>query len=61
MTVETQRRSQVPGASANLVLLSLARSEGLIYPGRAQERYQGGTEFLPQKGREVRVGVDLLW
>lgn len=60
MAVETQRCGQVPGASTDLVLLSLARGEGLVYAGRTEEGYQGGAELLPEEGREVRVGVDLL-
>jgi len=61
MAVKTQRRGQVSGTSANLILLPLPGGEGLIHSRCAEESYQGGTELLPQEGREMRIGVDLLW
>lgn len=60
MAVEAQRRGQVSGTSANLILLPLPGGECLIHSRRAQEGYQGWTELLPQEGREMRVGVNLL-
>lgn len=60
MTVEAQRCGQISGTSANLVLFSLARGEGLVDSWRPQKSYQSGTKLLPQEGREVCVGVNFL-
>lgn len=60
MTVKAQRRGQVSGTSANLIFLPFPGGESLIHSRCAEEGYQGGTELLPQKGREMCVCVNLL-
>lgn len=60
MTVETECSGQVAGASANLLILALARGKSFIHSWGAEKGNQRRTKLLPEKRGEVNVGVDLL-
>ena len=60
MTVEAKRAGEIAGPTAELGVPAFTRHEALVDARRAEEGDQRRTEFLPKKGREVGVSVDLL-